>query len=71
MYNMHGHPWSRILNPQKEKNKESKIKSFFEKNINPFLRKIHDKCSKLSLHQIWNSFKFFKAKSNDEIDLIF
>jgi hypothetical protein len=70
MYNMHGHPWSRIFNPQKENKKESKIKIFYQKIMKPFLRKFHEKCSNLSPRQMWNSFKLFKAKSNDEIDLI-
>ena len=70
MYNMHGHPWSRILNPQKENKKESKIKIFYQKIIKPFLRKVHEKCSKYSPRQIWNTFKLVTSKGNDEIDLI-
>jgi hypothetical protein len=70
MYNMHGHPWSRILNPQKEIKKESKIKIFFQKIIKPFFTKVYEKCSKYSPRQIWNSIKLIKAKGNDEIDPI-
>jgi hypothetical protein len=70
MYNMHGHPWSRILNPKKENKKESKIKIFYQKIIKPLFTKVYDKCSKLSLGQIWNTIKLVKAKGNDEIDPI-
>jgi hypothetical protein len=70
MYNMHGHPWSRILNPQKENKKASKIKIFYQKIIKQFFTKVYEKCSKLSPRQIWNSIQLVKTKGNDEIDLI-
>ena len=68
MYNMHGHPWSRILNPQNKKKKESKLKSFFEKIKNIILSKSDNECSEVFLRQFWDSIDL-QVKTNTESDV--
>ena len=68
MYNMHGHPWSRILNPQNGKKKESKVKSFFEKIKNRILRKSDKECSEVFLRQFWDSIDL-QVKTKKESDV--
>jgi hypothetical protein len=70
MYNMHGHPWSRILNPQKGKKKETKIKSFFENMKNTILRKSEKECPEVYLRQFWESIDLVKIKTENDLNFI-
>jgi phosphoribosyl-ATP pyrophosphohydrolase len=67
---MHGHPWSRILNPQKENKKETKVKSFFEKLKNQILRKSDEECPEVYLRQFWESIDFVKIEVKNDINFI-
>jgi hypothetical protein len=70
MYNIHSHPWSRILNPQKENKKGSKVKSFFEKMKNKILRTSDQECPEVYLRQFWESIDLVKIKIQKDINLI-
>jgi hypothetical protein len=70
MYNMHGHPWSRILNPQMENKKETKIKSFFEKMKNIILRKSEKECPEVFLRQFWESIDSAQIEVKDDVNFI-
>ncbi len=72
MYNMHGHPWSRILNPQKKDKKEIEVQLSFFKKIKDKLHRIffEEESSEDFLRQFWQSFDLFNSKKNDKIDLV-
>ena len=71
MYNMHGHPWSRILNPQNKKKKESKVKSFFEKIKNRILNRSDEECSEVFFLQFWDSIYLqVETKTESDVSLI-
>jgi hypothetical protein len=82
MYNMYGHPWSIILNPDKKDNKLTVSKPFFEKMIDKLLRLFYkEECLEDFLRQFWESIDLVQSKEKrdnqkaqfngeDEISLI-
>jgi hypothetical protein len=79
MYNMHGHPWSIILNPDKKDEKIAISKPFFEKLKDKVLKLFYkEESSEDFLRQFWESIDLVqnkekgdnqKAKFNGEDDI--
>ncbi len=82
MYNMHGHPWSIILNPDKKDKKITVAKSFFEKMKDKIIRLFYkEESSEDFLRQFWESIDLAKTtkkydnhsvkfRGDDDISLI-
>ena len=67
MYNMHGHPWSIILNPDKKDKKLTISKPLFEKLKDKVLGLFYkEESSEDFLRQFWESIDLFKFKEKDD-----
>jgi hypothetical protein len=68
---MHGHPWSRIINPDKKVKKETISKAFYEKMKGKVLGLLYKEDSLEDfLYQFWESIDVVKSKEKDEIHLV-
>jgi hypothetical protein len=71
MYNMHGHPWSIILNPDKKDKKITVSKPFFEKLKDNVLKLFYKEESLEDfLRQFWESIDLVKSKEKDDVDSV-
>jgi hypothetical protein len=71
MYNMHGHPWSIILNPDKKDKKVTVSKPLLEKLKDKVLRLFYkEESTEDFFRQFWESIDLVKFMEKDDIDLV-
>ncbi len=71
MYNMHGHPWSIILNPDKKDKKITISKPFFEKMKDKVFKLFYkEESSEDFLRQFWESIDLYKFKEENDIQSV-
>ncbi len=67
MYNMHGHPWSIILNPDKKDKKITVSKPFFEKLKDRAFKLFYkEESSEDFLRQFWESIDLTQSKEKGD-----
>jgi hypothetical protein len=67
MYNMHGHPWSIILNPDKKDKKITISKPFFDKMKDKVFKLFYkEESSEDFLRQFWESIDLVQSKEKGD-----